>query len=118
MSIYPRINYEMTAEDLAVLLKSMKPVPALMIGGHAPSSPQENANQAWATLGKKMGFDPMTVQPNGRGDRFFSAVPSETEDQRAARESSEAAVKREKEIADLRSGIAEKEARLAELLTA
>lgn len=69
-----RVNFEMTADDLATLLESMKPVPLIAIHcGPAPSQ-QERANAAWAKLGAKMGFDPMTVQPTGRGDRFFSAI--------------------------------------------
>lgn len=69
-----RVNYEMTAEDLATLLESMKPVPLIaMHCGPAPNR-QDMANAAWEKLGKKMGFDHMTVQPTGRGDRFFSAI--------------------------------------------
>jgi len=72
-----RINYEMTAEDLDKLLKACKPVPYMVIGGYEPASPQENVNRAWAELGKKMGFDYMTVKPiYGKTDRFFSAMPS------------------------------------------
>lgn len=69
-----RVNFEMTAEDLATLLESMKPAPAIMLQCGPLRSVQESANEAWARLGKKMGFDPMTVQPMGRGDRFFSAI--------------------------------------------
>lgn len=69
-----RTNYEMTAADLQTLLDAMKPVPMIALQCGTPPSVQENANAAWARLGKKMGFDPMTVQPTGRGDRFFSAV--------------------------------------------
>ena len=68
-----RTNYEMTAEDLAALLDATKPVPMIALQCGSPRSVQENANAAWARLGEKMGFDPMTVRPNGRGDRFFSA---------------------------------------------
>lgn len=71
-----RVDYEMTADDLSALLDSMKPVAMIMLQCGRPSSAQENANAAWARLGKKMGFDPMTVRPNGRGDRFFSAEPA------------------------------------------
>lgn len=82
----PRVNYEMTEEDLKELCDACKPVLAMMIGGYAPSSPQENANRAWARLGKKMGFDSETVRPiEGKGSRFFSAVPSETEAQKEER---------------------------------
>jgi hypothetical protein len=69
-----RKEYEMTEEDLAALCDACRHVPYLVIGGISPRSPQENANAAWARLGARMGFDPMSVQPTGRGDRFFSAV--------------------------------------------
>ena len=66
-------DYEMTEDDLKKLLDAMKPVPYMIIGGQAPLSRQENANSAWKELGDRMGFDHMTVRPNGRGDRFFKA---------------------------------------------
>lgn len=69
-----RTDYEMTADDLANLLDSMRPVPMILLQCGAPRSVQESANAAWARLGERMGFDPMTVAPNGKGDRFFSAV--------------------------------------------
>lgn len=69
-----RTNYEMTTDDLQSLLDAMKPVPMIMLQCGTPRSQQENANAAWAALGERMNFDPMTVQPTGRGDRFFSAV--------------------------------------------
>jgi hypothetical protein len=34
---------------------------------------QDNANYAWEKLGKELGFDHMTVKPNGKGDKFFTA---------------------------------------------
>lgn len=68
-----RIDYEMSLSDLAELMEAMKPVPMIMLQCGRPRSVQESANAAWARLGEKMGFDPMTVRPNGRGDRFFSA---------------------------------------------
>ena len=68
-----RTNYEMTDSDLAALLEAMKPVPMTMLQCGTPRSVQENANAAWARLGERMGFDPMTVRPTGKGDRFFSA---------------------------------------------
>lgn len=66
-------DFEMTEADLQTLLEAMKPVPYIIVGGIAPRSRQESANDAWTALGKKMGFKPMTVRPNGKGDRFFSA---------------------------------------------
>jgi len=69
----PRQNFEMTQADLDTILDACKPVPYMVFGGVAPRSPQENANDAWRALGKRMGFDHMTVQPTGQGDRLFSA---------------------------------------------
>ena len=97
--MYPRVNYEMTEEDLKALLEACRPTIAISVGGIPPSSPQENANRAWESLGKKMGFDHMTVQPiEGKDQRFFSAIPSETEEQKKARLVAEkiAALKSEK----------------------
>jgi len=115
--MYPRTQYEMTEQDLAELLESMKPVPMIMLQCGTPSSQQENANRAWARLGEKMGFDSMTVQPTGRGDRFFSAIPSETEEHKARRLEKEAEEKRLREIDTLTQEIAERQERLKTLTT-
>jgi hypothetical protein len=72
-----RREFEMTQVDLDTLLAAMKPVPYMIIGGYAPISQQENANNAWERLGNKIGFHHMTVRPNGKGDRFFTAIPKE-----------------------------------------
>lgn len=70
-----RQEYEMTEQDFATILEACKPVPYIVIGGVMPRSPQENANDAWAELGKRMNFDAMTVQPvAGKENRFFTAV--------------------------------------------
>lgn len=74
----PRREYEMTEQDLDELLNACKPVPYMVFGGREPRTPQENANDAWARLGARMGFRPMTVQPvAGKGERFFTAEPAE-----------------------------------------
>lgn len=75
-----RQNYEMTEADLHELLEAMKLAPMIMLQCGTPRSVQENANVAWAALGLKMNFDPMTVRPNDKGDRFFSAesIPRES----------------------------------------
>lgn len=111
---YPRVEYEMTQAALDKILEACKPVPVILVGGYGPRSPQENANDAWAALGKRMGFDPMTVQPvHGKGMRFFTAVPSENEAQRVEREAREAEERRLAEIARLESEIAERQSALA-----
>ena len=66
-------EYEMTDEELNEILDACKPVRYMVIGGYQPSSPQENANRAWAELGRKRGFDYLTVTPSKKGERFFFA---------------------------------------------
>ena len=69
-----RREFEMSEHDLSVILDACKPVPCMKIGSYLPRTPQENANDAWAALGRKMGFQHMTVKPiSGKGDRFFTA---------------------------------------------
>lgn len=100
--MYPRINYEMTEADLEALYSAMQPVPMIMLNVGGGRSQQESANDAWAALGAKMGFDSETVQPiPGKGDRFFSAVPSETDLQRAERLTRETEEKRLKDLAEV-----------------
>ncbi|MFA5408404.1 MAG: hypothetical protein WC343_06505 [Bacilli bacterium] len=103
---YPRVNYEMTEAELEELLDACKPVPYMVIGGCVPSSPQENANRAWQKLGDKHGFDYMTVRPiQGKGTRFFSAVPSETPLQREERLRREEVELKQRRIEDLKREI-------------
>jgi hypothetical protein len=117
--MYPRTEYEMTEEDFKALMEAMRPVPMIMLQCGNPPSQQENANRAWAALGAKMGFDSDTVQPvHGKGQRVFSAVPSEHEDVRKERLVREAEEKRQKEIATLTAEIAEREQKLAALKVA
>jgi len=115
--MYPRINYELTDEDLKDLLDACKPTVCMKIGNYRPATPQEKANRAWAVLGKKMGFDHMTVRPiQGKDHKFFTAVPSETESQREERISREKEKKRQAEILKLQEEIVERKNRLIELL--
>lgn len=115
--MYPRTNYEMTEEDLKTLLASMQSVPMFMLNVGGGRSQQERANDAWEALGLKMGFDHMTVQPTGKGDRFFTAIPSETALHRKERLDREAEEKRQQEITELSSKIEQLQARRSELLT-
>lgn len=67
-------RYTMTDEQLETLLDACKPVPYMIIGGHAPRSPQENANDAWKRLGDELGFDWETVRPvPGESQKVFEA---------------------------------------------
>jgi len=110
---YPRVNYEMTEEDLKELLDACRATPVMKIGSYTGSSPQENANRAWRKLGEKYGFDFMTVRPiQGKGQRFFSAVPTETKEQREERERKEKEEKRQKEIEQIKQQIADLQERL------
>lgn len=106
--MYPRTNYEMTDEDLKVLLDACKPTPVMFLSGGIDigGSPQENANIAWKELGNKYGFDYMTVRPvHGKGQRFFTAVPNETEEQKKERVKVEAAAKKKADIEMLETEI-------------
>lgn len=70
-------EFEMSEADLKRLLDACRPVPYMVVGGWEPRSPQENANAAWADLGRKMGFVSETVEPiPGKGSRFFRAEPA------------------------------------------
>ena len=72
-------EFEMTKEQLDTLLDACKPTPAMYLSGGEPmcGTPQENANRAWADLGKELGFEPWTVKPiQSKGRRFFTAEKS------------------------------------------
>ena len=69
-----RRKYRMSDADLATLREASKPVLMIAMQCGAPTSPQQNANVAWAALGKKMGFAPWTVQPDGPDQRDFTAL--------------------------------------------
>ena len=113
---YPRRNYEMTEADLEKILDACKPVPMIKLHIRTPSSPQENADRAWAELGSRMGFDSMTVEPMpGKGPRFFTAVPTETEDQRIEREAKEREERRVTRIAELKTEISDRQTELTVL---
>ena len=68
-------EFEMTQEDLDRLMDASKPVPWFAPGGVWPKTPRENAEQAWARLGAKMGFRWQSVKPHPtKGQRFFMAT--------------------------------------------
>ena len=73
-----RIDFEMTQDQFDKLLDACKPVLYMVFGGMPPRSPQENANAAWKQLGDELGFESLSVRPNGKGDRCFSAIRKAT----------------------------------------
>lgn len=116
--MYPRVEYEMTQEELDEIIDACKPTRVMFLSGGVPlgGSPQENANAAWARLGEKRGFDSMSVRPvDGKGMRFFTAIPTETAEQKKDREAREAEEARLAEISTLEAEIAERNERLAAL---
>lgn len=72
-----RQRYEMTDQDLEILLNASKPTLCMEICRKLPRSPQENANEAWRRLGDKIGFDHMTVRPVGNDIKVFTAESKE-----------------------------------------
>lgn len=71
-----RKEYTMEQSDMDELLEACKPVMMIALNCGIPSSPQENANNAWNSLGDKMGFDGSTVEPMGSNQLKFTAVPN------------------------------------------
>lgn len=71
-----RKTYTMTQEQYDTLLAAMQPVPYMIIGGVAPRSQQENANDAWKRLGDELGFHHMSVRP-GNSKLEFTAEERE-----------------------------------------
>lgn len=75
-----RQEFEMSEEQLKKILDASKPTPVMYLssGQLMGNTPQGNANRAWKSLGEEMGFIWNTVEPSpGKGDRFFSAEPTE-----------------------------------------
>lgn len=73
-----RKEYELTDAQYAKLIEACRPTPAIMLQCGPPTSPQDNANRAWCSLGKEMGFDGMSVKPSSKGERFFFADEAES----------------------------------------
>jgi len=73
-----RKEFEMDDKQLKRIIDASKPTSYLVIGGAVPRTPQENANVAWAALGKELGFDHLTVKAvDGKGSKFFTAEATE-----------------------------------------
>ncbi len=72
-----RQEYTMEQADMDNLLEACRPVPMVALNCGTPPSPQQSANVAWNSLGKKMGFDGSTVQPTGLNQLKFTAVPND-----------------------------------------
>ncbi len=116
--MYPRIEYKMSEKDLKIILDACKPTPVMFVSGGTSigGSQQENSNRAWETLGDKMGFDSMTVQLiPGKGNEFFTAVPSETKEQKIDREKKEKLKENQRRAIQLRKEITERQTKLKEL---
>ena len=74
-----RQTFTMTQADFDEIMESITRAantPLIMLQCGMPKSPQEAANDAWCALGKKMGFDGMSVQPSGTGHLNFTAEPT------------------------------------------
>jgi hypothetical protein len=69
-----RKRYTLTHAQYERLLDCSRPVPYLVIGGHPPRGPQERANDAWCALGDELGFDGMSVRPEGTEMDFSAEV--------------------------------------------
>jgi predicted TIM-barrel fold metal-dependent hydrolase len=73
---FMRKEFEMSPDELKEMLEACKPTPVMFLSGGVPMgrSQQENANDAWERLGKKYGFDYMSIRPvAGKDMSFFTA---------------------------------------------
>ncbi len=68
-----RQKFTMSDEQFAKIVHASRSVPYMVFGGMAPRSLQENVNEAWRDIGLDLGFDYMTVRPDGPGKRNFTA---------------------------------------------
>lgn len=72
-----RVEYHMSEDDFGGIIEAITKArlsPLIAINCGMPESPQEAANRAWCDLGKRLGFDGMTVEPSPKGSRYFTAV--------------------------------------------
>ena len=73
-----RKQFEMSKEDHEELIKNCQPVTCIVVGGVLPQTPQQNANAAWKSLAKKLGFVWDTVKPvSGISELVFTAEAKE-----------------------------------------
>jgi hypothetical protein len=61
-------KYRLTDEELESILNASKPETYIIVGGHAPASPQENANAAWKSVAANHGFIWDSAEAAGTGD--------------------------------------------------
>lgn len=73
-----KTKYRLSEEDHKRLLEASRPVSYMVIGGHPPPSPYDNAMAVWRDLGQKMGFEWRTVEPTDDPMEFL-AVPTPEE---------------------------------------
>jgi len=69
-------EYEMSFKQLNELKARAQPIPIGCIGGQTFTSRQTRTNEAWEILGKKLGFNYLTVELIEKGERFFLAEPT------------------------------------------
>jgi hypothetical protein len=68
--------FTMTEEQYQAILDASRPTTLMYLSGGQPmgSSPQENANSAWQSLGSELGFDWQSAKPanNGNPRQFYA----------------------------------------------
>lgn len=73
-----RREFKMSDEDLELIREASRPVPLIMLQAGMPLTPQQNANNAWSALGRKMGFKTYTAGPvEGKSEHYFMAEPTD-----------------------------------------
>lgn len=67
-------EFKLLQEDIDYILSKCKSSPMIALNVSNPKSAQEKANDAWCEIGKKYGFDGMSVEPvAGKSNLFIIA---------------------------------------------
>jgi hypothetical protein len=70
-----RKRYRLTKQQFDSIIAATRPLPLMYLSGGMPMgrSQQERANDAWAALGREMGFDGASVEGVGSDPMDFTA---------------------------------------------
>ena len=68
--------YELTEEEFKELMNAAKPVPYMIVGGRAPSSPYEMSKAIWYRVAQRVNCDVETIEGVDRNKPLiFRAEP-------------------------------------------
>lgn len=68
-------------DELLRVINDARNTPLIMLQTGMPRSPQQAANDAWCALGRRMGFEGMSVQPVSGSILSFTAEEKAKEEE-------------------------------------